>query len=248
MAVYQGMTHILLFLIQFHNLQAIDEKRYINLDEKLLKLFGPMAQDGRIYFPNIPEMMNRFLEPAEPIVLNYVVRVDKASSTLPPQYYDIDLLLDHPIRTRMSNIVNSTAPAIASQPTSAAATILQYDDQIAATIAQLKLDCEKVRFLRGFSEQPAVVMKRWVDQQQRSLDLILANEEANEDSGSESEEEVLEEVDDDEFAKTIAGLQTSLSRQRGRKKWTGPEVNEAVGLFLAQPLESGGVAGQTRPR
>jgi SWI/SNF-related matrix-associated actin-dependent regulator of chromatin subfamily D len=235
-------------LIQFHNLQALDEKRYINLDAKLLKLFGPMAQDGRIYFPNIPEMMNRFLEPAEPIVLNYVVKVDKSSSTLPPQYYDIDLSLDHPIRNRMNNIVNANAPNIASQPTSAAAQVVQYDDQISTIIAQLKLNCEKARFLRGFSEQPTAVMKRWVDQQQRSLDQIVANEEVDEDSEGESEEEVLEELDDDEFAKTIAGLQTSLSRQRGKKKWSGPEVDEAVGLFLAQPLESGGVSGQTRPR
>src|SRR5437762_2436080 len=129
-----------------------------------------MAQDGRIYFPNIPDMMNRFLEPAEPIVLNYVVRVDKASSTLPPQYYDVDLSLDHPIRPRMTNIVNLVGNPLPNP----AAQIVQYDDQIAAIIAQLKLNCEKVRFLRGFSEQPTVVMKRWIDQQQRSLDLILA--------------------------------------------------------------------------
>jgi len=231
-------------LIQFHNLQAIDEKRYINLDAKLLKLFGPMAQDGRIYFPNIPEMMNRFLEPAEPIILNYVVRVDKSSASLPPQYYDIDLSLDHPIRQRMQNVVHSQAPT--PNPPPSIAQIAQIDDQIAATVAQLKLNCEKVRFLRGFAEQPTVVMKRWVDQQQRSLDQIIATEDVEEESGSESEEEVVEELDDDEFARTIAGLQTSLSRQRRRKKWSGPEVDEAVGLFLAQPIESGGVAGQVR--
>jgi SWI/SNF-related matrix-associated actin-dependent regulator of chromatin subfamily D len=225
----------------------MDEKRYINLDAKLIKLFGPMVQDGRIYFPNIPEMMNRFLEPAEPIVLNYVIRVDRTSAALPPQYYDIDISLDHPIRSRMNNIVLATAPpSMNAPPAPSTLQIAQLDDQIAATIAQLKLNCEKVRFLRGFSEQPTAVMKRWVEQQQRSLDQILAIEEVDEESGSESEEEVLEEVDEDDFVKTIAGLQTSLSRQRRRKKWNGPEVDEAVGLFLAQPLESGGVAGQPR--
>jgi SWI/SNF-related matrix-associated actin-dependent regulator of chromatin subfamily D len=232
-------------------LQAVDEKRYINLDAKLLKLFGPMAPEGRIYFPNIPEMMNRFLEPVEPIVLNYVVRVDKASSSLPPQYYDLDLSLDHPIRTRMNYIKESTAPNVNLPPAAPAAQIAlqisQYDDQIASMIAQLKLNCEKVRFLRGFAEQPTLVMKRWIDQQQRSLDQILATEEVEEDSASESEEEIVEELDEDEFARTIAGLQTSLSRRRGKKRWSGPEVDEAVGLFLAQPLEAGGIAGQTRP-
>jgi len=84
-------------------------------------------------------------------------------------------------------------------------------------------------------------MKRWIEQQQRSLDQIVANEELDDEDELESEEEVLEEVDEDEFVKTIAGLQTTLSRQRSRKKWSGPEVDEAVGLFLAQPLESGGV-------
>src|SRR5271169_6768478 len=93
-------------LTQFHNLQAPDEKRYINLDAKLAKLFGPVAPDGRIYFPQIPDLMNRFLEPAEPIVLNYVVRVDKQSSNNPPQSYDVDLTLDHPIRNRMSTILS----------------------------------------------------------------------------------------------------------------------------------------------
>lgn len=247
MAVHQSTHSLPYLLIQFHNLQAADEKRYINLDAKLLKLFGPMAQDGRIYFPNIPEMMNRFLEPAEPIIINYVVRVDKTSASQPPQYYDIDITLDHPIRGRMSSVVNSNIGSLGHLGTSPAAQILQLDDQIATTIASLKLNCEKVRFLRGFSEQPSAVMKRWVEQQKRSLDTILVSEEFEEESG-ESEEEVLEEVDDDEFARTIAGLQTSLARQRKRKKWSGPDVDEAVGLFLAQPLESGGVTGHTRPR
>src|SRR5271163_5305545 len=119
-------------LIQFHNLQAIDEKRYINLDAKLLKLFGPMAPDGRIYFPNIPELMNRFLEPAEPIVLNYVVRVDKDSANQPPQYFDIDLLLDHPIRSRMSHILSTTAPTASPTQNPIASQILSLDDQISS--------------------------------------------------------------------------------------------------------------------
>lgn len=247
MALWQYIKVLCLpnFLIQFHNLQTVDEKRFINLDAKLQKLFGPMAQDGRIYFPSIPEMMNRFLDSAEPVVLHYVVKVDKVSASLPPQYYDIDLLLDHPIRNRMHNLVNTTAPNV-NPPPPAVMQIANLDEPIARTIAQLKLNCEKVRFLRGFSEQPTIVMKRWVEQQQRSLEHILANEELEEESGEESEEEVLEEVDEDEFAKTIAGLQTTLSRQRRRKKWSGPEVDEAVGLFLAQPLDSGGVAGHIR--
>jgi hypothetical protein len=171
--------------------------------------------------------------------------VDKSSSTLPSQFYEIDLSLDHPIRNRMTNILNSTAPNSNPPPSSSAAQIAQFDEQIAALVAQLKLNCEKVRFLKGFAEQPTVVMKRWIDQQQRSLDQILANEE-EEEFESEDEEEVLEEVDEDEFVKKIAGLQSNLSRRQGRKMWAGPEVDEAVGLFLAQPLEAGGVAGQTR--
>jgi SWI/SNF-related matrix-associated actin-dependent regulator of chromatin subfamily D len=226
-------------------LQAVDEKRWINLDAKLAKLFGPMVQDGKMYFPNIPEMMNRFIEPAEPIVLNYVVRVDKTSANSPPQYYDLDLSLDHPIRQRMHNLVMSNAPNPSPQ-TPPLVQIAQLDDQLSVTIAQLKLNCEKARFLRGFSEQPTLVMKRWIEQQQRSLDSILANEQVDEERDSESEEEVLEELDDDEFVRTIAGLQTSLSRQRRQRKWSGAEINEAVGLFLAQPLESGGVVGQVR--
>lgn len=244
MAVYQGIFDHDQMLIQFHNLQSVDEKRYINLDAKLVKLFGPLAQDGRIYFPHIPELMNRFIEPAEPIVLNYVVKVDKASANLPQQYYDIDLLLDHPIRSRMSAILNVTAPNPNPPPGSAAAQIAQYDESIASMVAQLKLNCEKVRFLKGFAENPSAVMKRWVDQQQRSLDQIVANEPLYEDSEEESEEEIVEEIDEDEFAKSIAGLQTSLSRRRGRKKWDGPEIDEAVGLFLAQPLEAGGYPGR----
>jgi hypothetical protein len=188
--------------------------------------------------------MNRFLEPAEPIVLNYVVRVDKVSANSPPQYYDIDLFLDHPIRGRMSAILNVTAPNPAPPPGSAAAQIVQFDESIATMIAQLKLNCEKVRFLKGFAENPAAVMKRWVDQQQQSLDQIIANETLYEENESETEEEMVEELDEDDFARSIAGLQTNLSRKRGRKKWSGPEVDEAVGLFLAQPLEAGGYPGR----
>src|SRR5204863_7609460 len=137
----------------------------------------------------VPKMMNRLLEPAEPVVLYHVIRVDRSSSTLPHQYYDIDLSLDHPIRNRMTNVVNSNTPSVASQPTSAAAQVVQYDDQIANIIALLKLNCEKIRFLRGFSEQPTAVLKRCIDQQQKSLDQILATEVIDEESGDESEEE-----------------------------------------------------------
>jgi SWI/SNF-related matrix-associated actin-dependent regulator of chromatin subfamily D len=225
-------------------LQSPDEKRFINLDAKLAKLFGSVAPDGRIYFPHIPDLMNRFLEPAEPIALNYVVRVDKESSNNPPQTYDIDLTLDHPIRNRMSTILSVTAPNLNPPPGSAAATIAHYDDTIANMIALLKMNCEKIRFLKAFAEQPTVVMKRWVDQQQRSLDQILATEPVYHESESESEDEIVEEVDEDEFARTIAGLQTTVSRRKGRKKWSGPEVDEAVGLFLAQPFDAGGYPGR----
>jgi SWI/SNF-related matrix-associated actin-dependent regulator of chromatin subfamily D len=57
--------------IKANRLQDTEDRRIIVCDEKLQQIFGM----PKIMFPNIPELLTRHLFPADPVVLNYTVRL-----------------------------------------------------------------------------------------------------------------------------------------------------------------------------
>lgn len=75
--------------IQFNNLQNPEDKKIINCDENLSKLFNV----PRFEFKDLLTLLSKHLSPKPPIVLDYEIKVDKAS-TLGDLVVDIEVPVD----------------------------------------------------------------------------------------------------------------------------------------------------------
>lgn len=160
--------------IKFHKLQDDEEKRIINCDNNLKEIF---AMD-RIFFPKIPEMINKHLLPPDPIVIKYTICTDK-DFNMSEIAYDIEVDIDDPIRQKMANILAS----FSSQKK-----IEELDDQIATIIQAINNSKVKYNFLEGFAQNPAVFIKKWLSSQSRDLEIILGDDDARERIGIEDKQ------------------------------------------------------------
>ena len=108
------------------------------------------------------------LQPLEPIVLHYRIRVDKASHQ--SQYvYDIAVPVDDPIRAEMSAILQS--PHYAGQTRE----IVAIDDQIAVIVQAINHSKAKRDFWMNMALDPKGFVDRWIASQKRDLEVILGD-------------------------------------------------------------------------
>ena len=122
----------------------------------------------RLYFPQIPDFTVPHLKPLEPIVLQYKIRVDKASHTA-PYAYDIAVPVDDPIRAEMSAILS--APHYIDQTRE----ILAIDEQIALIVQAINRSKAKRDFWMNMALDPKGFVDRWVASQKRDLEVILGD-------------------------------------------------------------------------
>ena len=64
--------------VKLNKLQDQDDKRTINCDDALSKIFG----SSKIQFPQVPDLLNLHLLPPDPVVLDYVIRYVLSCSLL----------------------------------------------------------------------------------------------------------------------------------------------------------------------
>ncbi|KAG4305727.1 hypothetical protein PORY_000637 [Pneumocystis oryctolagi] len=160
--------------IKFHKLQDEEEKRIINCDDNLKEIFSM----DRIFFPKIPEMINKHLLPLDPIIIKYTICTDK-DFNMSDFAYDIEVDVDDPIRQKMINILSS----VSSQKK-----IAELDDQIASIIQAINSSKVKHNFLEGFAQNPAVFIEKWLSSQSRDLEIILGDDDARERIGIEDKQ------------------------------------------------------------
>ncbi|KTW31221.1 uncharacterized protein T551_01294 [Pneumocystis jirovecii RU7] len=160
--------------IKFHKLQDEEEKRIINCDNNLKEIF---AMD-RIFFPKIPEIINKHLLPLDPIVIKYTICTDK-DLNMSEFAYDIEVDIDDPIRQKMINILSS----LSSQKK-----ITELDDQIASVIQAINNSKVKYNFFEGFAQNPAIFIEKWLSSQSRDLEIILGDDDARERIGIEDKQ------------------------------------------------------------
>ncbi|WBW72232.1 SWI/SNF and RSC complex subunit Ssr3 [Schizosaccharomyces osmophilus] len=151
--------------IKFHRLQDLEEKRLINCDKGLRDLF----ETDRLYFPRIPELMNRFLEPLDPIVLSFGLNVNEESDK-PFETFDVFVNADDPkqtqTRTFLTNVMNQNEIKI-------------LDEKISSFIEAIHYSKSKHDFMRQFSEDPVLFIHRWTESQSKDLEVILDGSETN---------------------------------------------------------------------
>lgn len=101
-------------------------------------------------------------------MLQYKIRVDKASHTA-PYAYDIAVPIDDPIRAEMTAILAS--PHYAQQTRE----ILAIDDQIAVIVQAINHSKAKRDFWMNMALDPKGFVDRWVASQKRDLEVILGD-------------------------------------------------------------------------
>ncbi|KAF3918667.1 hypothetical protein AA313_de0205933 [Arthrobotrys entomopaga] len=145
-----------------NNLQERDDRRNINCDEKLRKVF----KMDKIQLPQVPDLVSPHLKPLEPIVIKYMIKVENVASTT-PVIYDIIMTEDEPLRLRMIKIMNSqiTSPLHRN--------LTMEDDNIAVLVQAINHSKAKRDFWTSLGMDPASFIQRWVSSQKRDLEVIL---------------------------------------------------------------------------
>lgn len=120
--------------------------------------------------PFIQESLSAHMTPLPPLELPYTIRVDKAFHETPggppPTIYDIQLPIDSTLRTAMQEHLRSPTYAPALQE------IAKLNDETAVIIAALQHSKAKHIFLTNLSKYPVEWLNKWVNSQQRDLEII----------------------------------------------------------------------------
>ncbi|CAO1631884.1 unnamed protein product [Parajaminaea phylloscopi] len=146
--------------------KLIDERdrRMILLDPPLSQLF----KTDVLAFHHLPEVVNRLLHPANPVVLEYWVRTD-ADVNRHTTAYDIEVELeDWTVRARQERVL-SLFDAAGER----AQEVAELDDRIAQAVASLQNHSAARDFLYTFSSDPLGHLRTWLASQARDLDSIL---------------------------------------------------------------------------
>ncbi len=140
------------------------------------------------YFQHLPELVNRFLLPPDPIVLHYTL-----NPTFPPpekpSAWDVEVKVDDSnLKARMQHVVVSMAQDSARDLTKldeevTANFVFAVHDlllmsgrtQIALHIQSLNNAHMKRTFLRGFADDPRGFVQTWLASQSRDLESVLAS-------------------------------------------------------------------------
>ncbi|KAG6293854.1 hypothetical protein E4U45_006517 [Claviceps purpurea] len=153
--------------IRLWNLQEDEEKRNFRCDELLKKVIGR----GDIgYIPMLHEYVTQHLRPLPPITLPYTIRVDEDFHRNPQStIYDVQVLVDDPLRTSMPYLLNNTEYAATLKD------INSLDEQLARLIQATAVSKAKHAFFTSLSEDPAQFLKTWLGSQKRDLEVILGD-------------------------------------------------------------------------
>ncbi|TIB84159.1 hypothetical protein E3Q10_02142 [Wallemia mellicola] len=162
------ITHMWAYVKQ-NNLLDKEDRRIIKADDNLKSIFGCDS----IYYHQLPEVVQKFLLPVDPVVLEYNIMVDK-EQTFAEHAYDIEVDVEDPIKQKMNNTISTYMPNHELSQK-----ISQLDEEISQSAVAVRNAVIKRDFLDEFSKDSAAFIKNWINSQSRDLDLILGTEHAN---------------------------------------------------------------------
>jgi SWI/SNF-related matrix-associated actin-dependent regulator of chromatin subfamily D len=137
----------------------------IRCDNRLAQIFGY----PQLHFAQLPELITQHLTRPDPIVIDYIIRVDKALHQS-SKAYDVEVELDSAVRQKMVNIVSSTQTQ---------KEILGLDDKIVQCVQSINNSKIKRDFLMQFSKEPVEFINKWIASQARDLEVILGESKVN---------------------------------------------------------------------
>lgn len=171
--------------IQLNNLQAADDKRIINCDESLSKLFGV----PRFNFKEVIQMLGRHLSPNKPIVLDYEIKVDRAS-TLGDLVIDVEVPVEN--FSAQEALKSETKKLVTEHDES----IKELNTKIVMGIQGLHNAHRKYQFYDKLSQDPVNFFKEFTESHSKLLKILSGDEGYNEENVRKAEfytDEVLAE-------------------------------------------------------
>jgi SWI/SNF-related matrix-associated actin-dependent regulator of chromatin subfamily D len=158
-----GVIQALWNYIKVQGLQDKVDRRLIRADEYLKPILGADS----MMFQHIPELVNRYLMPPDPVVLHYTVN----PAVMPlerPSAWDVEIKMeDVAMKTRMATMV------LASKESTQELTKL--DEEIVLHTQSLHNSHLKRTFLQSFAEDPVQFIHTWLASQSRDLESILGS-------------------------------------------------------------------------
>lgn len=142
--------------IKLHRLQESEERKVVNNDATLQRLFGV----EKMTFSEIPARLDPHLLPPEPIELHYVVAVGRVEGSA---IWDIDVELDDPAKPRPIS-----ANLVAQQRE-----IALLEQKIAEVMTALRASAVHERVLRSFARDPVECVRKLVAAQCADVEVAL---------------------------------------------------------------------------
>jgi len=158
-----GVVQALWNYIKIQGLQDKVDRRTIRADDQLRPIFNAES----VSFQKLPELVNRFLLPPDPVLLHYTIN-PAVSPPDRPLAWDVEIKAeDSAMKSRMAVMVHASKES--SQD------LAKLDDEIALHVQSLHNSHIKRTFLQSFSNDPAQVIQTWLESQSRDLESILGS-------------------------------------------------------------------------
>ncbi|KAF5329771.1 hypothetical protein D9619_009133 [Psilocybe cf. subviscida] len=158
-----GAVQTLWNYIKLHNLQDKTDRRKILADDRLRPIFN----GDSIMFSKLPEAVNRYLQPPDPVILNYTL-----NPLVPPP--ERPLAYDMELKTEDTSMKSRMSVTVAASKESAQ-TLLKIDEEIALLAQSLHNSHMKRTFLESFAKDPAQFIQTWLESQSRDLESIMSS-------------------------------------------------------------------------
>ncbi|XP_042199221.1 SWI/SNF-related matrix-associated actin-dependent regulator of chromatin subfamily D member 2 isoform X2 [Callorhinchus milii] len=144
--------------IKKNKMQDSHEKEYINCNRYFKQIFNCL----RMKFSAIPVKLATLLQHPDPIIINHMISVDP-SDQKKTACYDIDVEVDDPLKSQMSNFLLST-----TNQQEIAVLDVKIHDTI-ESINQLKTQRD---FMLSFSNHPQEFIQDWIKSQWRDYKVM----------------------------------------------------------------------------
>ncbi|KAI0944266.1 hypothetical protein AcW1_002018 [Taiwanofungus camphoratus] len=159
-----GVVQALWNYIKIQGLQDKVDRRMVRADAHLRPIFGTES----VLFQQLPELVNRYLLPPDPIVLHYTLNPGVPPPDKPGAW-DVEVKLDDSgLKGRMSHVVVQMAQDTAKN-------LVKLDEEIALHVQSLNNAHLKRTFLRAFANDPRQFIQTWLASQARDLENVLGS-------------------------------------------------------------------------
>ncbi|XP_075703109.1 SWI/SNF-related matrix-associated actin-dependent regulator of chromatin subfamily D member 2 isoform X1 [Rhinoderma darwinii] len=192
--------------IKNNKLQDSHEKEYINCNRYFRQIFNCI----RMRFSDIPMKLASLLQHPDPIIINHSISVDP-NDQKKTACYDIEVEVDDPLKSQMSNFLASTTNQ---------QEIANLDAKIHETIESINQLKTQRDFMLSFSNDPQEFIQDWLKSQSRDLKIMT-------DMMGNPEEERCTEFYQQPWAQEAVGRHIYFKVQQRRQ-----ELEQVLGIRL----------------